>query len=154
MDEGQDMVCPFCGHSFNFRPVADDTVFLSVEDVEGARTTAVGGKAEEIPFSEMSIPSNLQVKLEFLNGSEEGKIIILEKSRTTFGRGAGDIELEDPQVSRKHAAIEVYGNEYIVLKDMASTNGTMLNDRVIVTSRLNDGDIIKLGLTEIRISIN
>ncbi len=154
MDDGQDMVCPFCNHHFKFTPVADDTVFISTEEVEAARTTAVGGESEEIHLSKLAIPSNIEIRLEFLNGSEEGRTFIIEKSRTTFGRGAGDIEINDPQVSRKHAVIEVFGNEYIILRDMASTNGTMLNNRLVSSTRLADGDIIKLGLTEIKVSIN
>ena len=64
-----------------------------------------------------------------------------------MGREEGDILLEDPLVSRKHAAFEVFGCHHIVVKDLASTNGTYLNGRLIAYSKLNHGDRIRIGST-------
>ena len=77
----------------------------------------------------------------------EGKTYEVTCSRVTVGSEEGEIVLGDPLVSRKHAAFEIYGSHHIVVKDLASTNGTYLNGRLIAYSKLNNGDKIKVGTT-------
>ena len=63
----------------------------------------------------------------------------------TFGRMPGNaFVLPDPSVSQSHARIIRIGGDYF-LKDLKSTNGTLLNGRPIKESRLHDGDTFKLG---------
>ena len=100
-----------------------------------------------IPGGEWQIPEELRFSLKVLEGTESGKIFEVTRSRVTVGREEGEILLGDPLVSRKHAAFEVYGCHHIVLKDLASTNGTYLNDRLIAYSKLNHGDKIRMGST-------
>jgi FHA domain-containing protein len=101
----------------------------------------VGG----VPGAEWQVPEELQFSLRVLEGSEAGKVFAVNRSRVTVGREEGDILLGDPLVSRKHAAFEVFGSHHIVVKDLASTNGTYLNGRLIAYSKLNNGDKIKIG---------
>jgi hypothetical protein len=103
----------------------------------------VGG----IPAAQWQVPEELQFSLKVLEGNEAGKVFAVTRSRVTVGREEGDILLGDPLVSRKHAAFEVFGSHHIVVKDLASTNGTYLNGRLIAYSKLNDGDKIKIGST-------
>jgi len=103
----------------------------------------VGG----VPGAEWQVPEELQFSLKVLEGSESGKVFSVTRSRITVGREEGDILLGDPLVSRKHAAFEVFGSHHIVVKDLASTNGTYLNGRLIAYSKLNNGDKIKVGST-------
>lgn len=103
----------------------------------------VGG----VPGAEWQVPEELQFSLKVLEGTEAGKTFTVTRSRVTVGREEGDILLGDPLVSRKHAAFEVFGSHHIVVKDLASTNGTYLNGRLIAYSKLNNGDKIKLGST-------
>jgi hypothetical protein len=101
----------------------------------------VGG----VPGAEWQVPEELQFSLRVLEGVEAGKVFAVNRSRVTVGREEGDILLGDPLVSRKHAAFEVFGSHHIVVKDLASTNGTYLNGRLIAYSKLNNGDKIKIG---------
>jgi pSer/pThr/pTyr-binding forkhead associated (FHA) protein len=103
----------------------------------------VGG----VPGAEWQVPEELQFSLKVVEGSEAGKVFAMTRSRVTVGREEGDILLGDPLVSRKHAAFEVFGSHHIVVKDLASTNGTYLNGRLIAYSKLNNGDKIKVGST-------
>lgn len=68
----------------------------------------------------------------------------IDKARVTIGRKAGnDIVLDDPGVSKAHAAILTVGNDHI-FEDLGSTNGSSVNG--IRTNRhiLQNGDTIKL----------
>ena len=100
-----------------------------------------------IPGGEWKVPEELRFALKVLEGTDSGKVFEITRSRVTVGREEGEILLGDPLISRKHAAFEVYGSHHIVLKDLASTNGTYLNDRLIAYSKLNHGDRIRIGST-------
>jgi pSer/pThr/pTyr-binding forkhead associated (FHA) protein len=67
----------------------------------------------------------------------------------TLGRDKeANIPLDDPQASRIHTAIR-YWDGIFVVRDMDSSNGTLLNGEKIDVAKLNPGDIIKIGNTEI-----
>jgi pSer/pThr/pTyr-binding forkhead associated (FHA) protein len=71
-----------------------------------------------------------------------------------IGREGADITLEDEKVSRRHAEIGLYGPGAYVLRDLASTNGTLLNRRrVNEKAKLRHGDLIRLGDTTLRLSL-
>jgi predicted component of type VI protein secretion system len=70
---------------------------------------------------------------------------VLRDEMMTIGRMKGNsIALDDPSVSVSHAKITRKGAEFFV-KDLNSTNGTMLNGQSINEARLRDGDQIKFG---------
>ncbi|GIJ80878.1 Inner membrane component of T3SS domain-containing protein [Micromonospora phaseoli] len=61
-----------------------------------------------------------------------------------------DVVVHDPHLSRRHAEIWLAG-EGVSLVDLASTNGTWVNDlRITGVARLSDGDVIRIGRTELR----
>ena len=70
--------------------------------------------------------------------------------RVTIGRRAtNDIPLDwDSRVSRVHAALERIGDEWAVMDDGLSHNGTWVNgERLTGRRRLADGDTISVGAT-------
>ena len=73
------------------------------------------------------------------NAEDIGKIFTLNKPSTIVGRSTSqnkpDIELNDEVVSRRHIEILLKDDRYWV-KDIGSTNGTMLNDDRIITGNL------------------
>ena len=70
---------------------------------------------------------------------------ILREEMMTIGRMKGNtIALDDASVSVSHAKITRKGVEFF-LKDLNSTNGTMLNGQSINEARLRDGDQLKFG---------
>jgi predicted component of type VI protein secretion system len=70
---------------------------------------------------------------------------VLRDETMTIGRMKGNtIALDDASVSISHAKITRNGADFFV-KDLNSTNGTMLNGQSIVEAKLRDGDQIKFG---------
>jgi predicted component of type VI protein secretion system len=64
---------------------------------------------------------------------------------TTIGREGCDITLGDPDVSRRHAEIQV-SNGDILISDLGSTNGTFVNgERIDQPRTLKDGDEVRIG---------
>ena len=109
--------------------------------------TQPGFTVQGIPGVEWQVPNELQFCLKVVEGAETGKVFEVTRSRVTIGREEGEILIGDPLVSRKHAAFEIYGSRHIVIKDLASTNGTYINGRLIAYSKLNNGDRVKIGST-------
>jgi pSer/pThr/pTyr-binding forkhead associated (FHA) protein len=79
-------------------------------------------------------------------------VVELGRERLTIGRRATcDIALPwDTEVSRVHAEIERVGDDWVVLDDGLSRNGTFVNgERVTTRRRLRDGDVVVVGDTAI-----
>ena len=73
----------------------------------------------------------------------------MEGGRLVIGRSREcDIRLADPNVSRQHAEIRREGDAFLVV-DLDSTNGVEVNGRRAKRARLEDGDTILLGSTEL-----
>jgi pSer/pThr/pTyr-binding forkhead associated (FHA) protein len=91
----------------------------------------------------------------FLEGMlESGKkwIIPINKFPFFIGRSStNDLSISSNDISRKHAQILRFGNN-LMLKDLESTNGTFINDKIIKdpTSLINQ-DKIKFGKSEFKI---
>jgi sulfite reductase (NADPH) flavoprotein alpha-component len=68
----------------------------------------------------------------------------------TLGRdtAAAAVVLDDSNVSRRHARVEIAGNE-LVLTDLGSTNGTFVNDERVTRHVLALGDTIRIGRYEV-----
>jgi pSer/pThr/pTyr-binding forkhead associated (FHA) protein len=78
------------------------------------------------------------------------RIVGLERERVTLGRHAdSDVALPwDPEVSRVHAELERIHDEWTLVDDGRSSNGSFLNgDRVSGRRRLRDGDVVRVGRT-------
>lgn len=56
-----------------------------------------------------------------------------------------DIRLNEESVSRKHAAFIIHREGSVSVRDMGSTNGTHINDVLLLEKRLYDGDFVKIG---------
>jgi pSer/pThr/pTyr-binding forkhead associated (FHA) protein len=82
-----------------------------------------------------------------VEGPGAGQEYPLEKAVSVVGREKGvDIPLPDSAVSRRHAALEVAGAAFR-LKDLGSTNGTLLNGRKVQENALRHGDRFQVGNT-------
>jgi hypothetical protein len=72
--------------------------------------------------------------------------------KMTIGRShEADIMLPDANASRVHARISQDATGSWKLKDLGSTNGTLLNDKVITQAFLYDGDHITIGITTLEL---
>jgi pSer/pThr/pTyr-binding forkhead associated (FHA) protein len=74
----------------------------------------------------------------------------VDKDRLTVGREAhNQIVIDDPAVSREHAAIVPLGNDHI-LEDLRSANGTVVNGTKLSRRILQHGDVMEFGRFHLR----
>jgi len=81
------------------------------------------------------------------------------KGQLIIGRGEeSDIPIQDPSVSRQHLllscrrVVDRNGRQEfrVLLKDLGSTNGTLVNSRRVQRAVLRSGDMISLGQALLR----
>jgi Protein of unknown function (DUF3662)/FHA domain len=73
----------------------------------------------------------------------------LDGERTVIGRSKDcDIQVSDPNVSRRHAEVRRTGDSY-VLVDLDSTNGVEVNGKRVKRLDLGDGSRFTIGSTEV-----
>jgi predicted Zn finger-like uncharacterized protein len=87
----------------------------------------------------IELPKDKRFSLAVIQGAATGQIYQITKTRTTLGRSGADINLDDPEASRQHAALEILG-ETAILRDLGSTNGTFLDleriDQQVLTNQM------------------
>ncbi len=92
--------------------------------------------------------------LVYRDGDGAQRIVALseQRRRMTIGRShENDVSLSwDGEVSRLHAEIERVGDHWLVVDDGVSRNGTFVGgERVNGRRRLQDGDLVRVGMTAI-----
>ncbi len=81
--------------------------------------------------------------------SWDGKTMRIEKRRVLLGRSREcDIQVDDPNVSRRHAELRQEGAGYWIV-DLESTNGVEVNGRRVKRAKLESGDSFTVGSTDI-----
>ncbi|MFL5938378.1 MAG: FhaA domain-containing protein [Gaiellaceae bacterium] len=94
-------------------------------------------------------PEELGVTREVVSLSVDGTSHELTRQRTTIGRSRDcDVQIEDPSASRRHAEVRQEGTAYWVV-DLDSTNGLEVNGMRTKRAKLQNGDRITIGSTEI-----
>jgi hypothetical protein len=96
-------------------------------------------------------PTQVQVEM-------NGRLRPVNPPGVVIGRGTdSDIQVNDPGVSRRHAEIRLMpegpGGVRVVLVDLGSTNGTLVNGRRTSEAELTEGSRIKIGTTELILRI-
>ena len=78
----------------------------------------------------LELPKDKRYSLAVIQGAATGQIHQINKTRTIIGRTGADLNLDDAEASRQHAAVEILG-ENAILRDLGSTNGTFIElDRI------------------------
>jgi hypothetical protein len=91
----------------------------------------------------------LGMEREVVTLSLDGTRHEITKRRVVLGRGKdADIQVTDPNVSRRHAEVVQEGAAYWVV-DLDSTNGIEVNGQRTRRAKLQPGDTVKLGSTEV-----
>jgi hypothetical protein len=79
--------------------------------------------------------------------SWNGQRRVLDEGRAVLGRSRdADVQIEDPNVSRRHAEVVQEGSTYWVV-DLGSTNGTEVNGRRVHRAQLEHGSTFTIGET-------
>lgn len=76
---------------------------------------------------------------------DNGPSTLLDKPILLLGRHPEcDIQIDSRKISRRHCCIAQVG-DYLVVRDLGSTNGIRINGIRIVEGHLNDGDELTIG---------
>jgi hypothetical protein len=158
--------CRRCERNFGFRGSGASLVEEPGVEDSGERTvrirrpaampreTVEGLREMRSPSESDSLPEGIALILEFVDGPQRGRNIRVSHTRSILGREVGDIRVDDPLVSGKHAILDVYDLDTVILKDLSSTNGTYHNGRLIDHCKLSDGDELRLGSSILNVIID
>jgi predicted Zn finger-like uncharacterized protein len=93
------------------------------------------------------LPSTKRYSLAVIMGANAGQIHTVRKPRVVLGRGLeSDVQLQDSEVSRRHAMLEIHQDEAVVT-DLGSTNGTYVDGVRIQRARVFSSHEFSLGTT-------
>ena len=109
---------------------------------EAGSATIAGGDAQRMGL--LQLPKDKRFSLAVIQGAATGQIFSVSKTRTLIGRSGADINLDDPEASRQHAAVEIVG-DVTVLRDLGSTNGTWIELDRIDQHQLNNQQEFRIG---------
>lgn len=96
--------------------------------------------------SNRALGAGERIKLQVVEGLSQGIEFEVSKAITTIGRigGGADMEIDDPEVSRAHCALEVR-RDGVLLHDLRSTNGTYLRNSRVSVARLEKTSNFQIG---------
>jgi len=92
----------------------------------------------------LELPKDKRFSLAVIQGAATGQIFQIGKTRSIIGRSGADINIDDPEASRQHAALEIIG-ETAILRDLGSTNGTFIDLERIEQHVLSNQQEFRIG---------
>ncbi len=95
-------------------------------------------------MADLKLPDDAKLSLAVISGPAAGRIFPIEKPKVVIGRQDADINVEDPEISRQHVAIEVAGSR-VTLVDLGSTNGTFIGEEQITEAPLENQTEFNVG---------
>jgi Fe-S-cluster-containing hydrogenase component 2 len=129
-------------------------------ELAGVRLAVPLGAPLPVPLGQTEAPESVETKiysnvgelldmlprLKIISGPRAGSFLQLRYPSTSFGRGAdNDYRFaEDTLMSRAQAVIVCEGGRF-VLRDLNSTNGTLLNGNAVTEIDLHSGDVVEMG---------
>ncbi len=113
----------------------------------------INRRIEDKISEKIGLPSSEEPKLTIIGGFDRDRKFIINKEEMTIGRDEScDIVINDPGVSRKHASI-ITGEGRHYIQDLDSRSGILVNGSRGKNQVLEDGDIIKMGITTLEFKI-
>ena len=125
--------------------------------LEGARRVDSGMETSSVhapvvtalPSTSRSVKSS-QPKITVLLENERPRIYELEAEYTHIGRASGnEIPLVDASVSNRHCILILRGPD-VLLRDLNSSNGTLVNGQPVSETILRPGDLIQVGVIQMK----
>ena len=104
------------------------------------------------PRGDPEAPGPTEVDREVAVLSWDGRTHRVDKRSVVLGRSREcEIQIEDPNVSRRHAELRQEGSVYWII-DLDSTNGIEVNGQRVKRAKLAPGDTFTVGSTEVTFS--
>ncbi len=114
----------------------------AADAAQDAGATLGGADAHRMGL--IQLPKDKRYSLAVIQGVATGQIFPISKTRTIVGRSGSDINLDDPEASRQHAALEIVG-DVAILRDLGSTNGTWIELDRIEQHELSNQQEFRIG---------
>ena len=153
--------CSRCQHVFEIRNadhptnVMADLMDRDTPNKKPQETTAQAAIPKGPPPMDgpLQLPTGVRLSLAILDGPDAGSVHRVEKPRVTIGRSGADLALNDTEVSRAHAVVEIRDTSYS-LSDLGSTNGTMFEGaRIDAPVLLSDKSEFQIGTTTLMLIV-
>jgi hypothetical protein len=139
--ERVDVVCLACGKTF--QAVSPKASTLRIDTTRQSVPTDRSEYTKD--GRRLALPRDKRISLKVLEGSAVGTVYPVAKPRITIGRSNADINLNDRVVSRLHCALEI-SDDSVLLRDLGSTNGTIVGSQLIKTATLTSGSTFRVGM--------
>jgi diguanylate cyclase (GGDEF)-like protein len=118
-------------------------------DDDGEATNIVDLASVQKELGARSSQAAQAAYLVVLAGSNVGEMHKVEAGETVIGRAVScNVRLNDDGISRRHARVVSVGGQ-VIIEDLQSANGTVVNSEIVTQRTLKDGDKIRLGSTTI-----
>ena len=156
--------CPKCTHIFDITNPSGETgdpTFIGKDQTQAdgyspddhqTDKSVLQPESPELP-SLAPLSPDLRFSLAVIAGAQAGTVFKIIKPRVYLGRGtAVDIQLRDAEISRRHAMIEIRGDE-VTLIDQGATNGCFVQGVRIENSILDHQMEFTLGSTTLMLII-
>ena len=122
------------------------TMAYDFSEVDQSRTE-ISAFLEKISEREPFMEEGLVLSLRDIQTGEEYP---LPGAEVTIGRRGANINVDDPEVSRSHCLIKVFGDRIVIL-DLESTNGTYVQGRKVMTASLGVSEQFTIGNTKVEL---
>ena len=153
------MRCWMCGRSSLFdvaKPDPDASTFIAEPFAPLDIPLGAARVSDSLSQSAttLDLPAGKVITVTVVAGASLAAEREMTQPLLTIGRlgGGADFEIDDPQVSRLHCAIEVK-KDAIFLRDLRSTNGTYLDQTRVVSACLEHKSEFRIGASTLRVSI-
>jgi len=148
--------CPYCGFVNDGKAKANghgpDQSKTMLNFLAGEMKGEVSEVKRLINGKLPSLSPGHEILVEILEGDKKGQKFAVRKPKISVGRKGSDIELSDAEVSRRHCVVAVFADT-VILRDLGSSNGTMVNEFLVKEVVLKNRDRIQVGGTVISISL-
>jgi len=126
----------------------------AVDPPAGDATMRLPADASQLPAPQQvdlgapSLPAGMRVSLAVLEGKEAGRVIRIEGASVIIGRHGADVLIDDPEVSRHHARLDIHASRGVI-RDLGSTNGVFVNDRKVSEAEIENRGEFRVGGTKL-----
>ena len=151
--------CPNCHTSIleeELPRIADATKVLCPSCLEPLTlpelTLPLGFAKTTLTPPEAGLSVGRKYSLVVVSGPDAGKVLDIRKVENTIGCDGCDLELEDPEISRRHALVSIEGVR-ARLRDLHSTNGTFVAEKPIEEAMLENRDQFSVGSHQVALVV-
>jgi hypothetical protein len=156
MDVGSRACAKCTGHAGPIVSVRDDLDLT----IDGSRLTvdAEPSLFGQVPGEPVAEPITIRARLQRDAAGPRDDDIVIERGPVKLGRSPSAdgrsrlVTIDDPCLSRDHAVLET-SSEGLVAQDLNSRNGTYVNDQRVQRAVLHTGDRLRVGHTDLWVTL-